>query len=46
MEIVLFLIVALICGAISKSIGGRSNDFWWGFLLGIIGIVVVGVRGK
>ena len=41
------LVVAVICGCISKSITnsrGMLGGFWWGFLLGIIGIIVVAVR--
>ncbi len=43
-----FLLVAsivfgLICNTISKK-RGMENGFWWGFLLGIIGLIVVAVR--
>lgn len=43
------LIYMLICGFIAKSItSSRDMDggFWWGFCLGIVGIIVVAVRPK
>ena len=42
-----YLIVAIIFGFICKAIAsgrGMEGGFWWGFLLGIIGIIVVAVR--
>ena len=45
--LVVYLIVGLVCGFVSKSINenrGGEGGFWWGFLLGVIGIVVVAVR--
>ena len=45
--LVIYLIVGLVCGFVSKSINenrGGEGGFWWGFLLGVIGIVVVAVR--
>lgn len=41
------IVVGLICGGICVAISysrGMEGGFWWGFLLGIIGIVVVAVR--
>lgn len=42
-----YLLVGLIFGAITKKMGetkGYTNQFWWGFFLGIIGLIVVAVR--
>ncbi len=47
MEFFVIIIVGIICGFISKSINeskGYDGGFWWGFLLSIIGIIVVAVR--
>ena len=41
------LVVALVFGFVTKSMGeskGRSGSFWWGFFLGIIGIIVVAMQ--
>ena len=41
------LIVGIICGFICKSISSRrgmDGGFWWGFFLGIIGVIVVAVK--
>ena len=41
------IVVSVICGAICKAISsnrGMEGGFWWGFLLWIIGIIVVAVR--
>ena len=41
------LFTGLICGFISMAIASSRNmkgGFWWGALLGIIGIIVVAVR--
>ncbi len=38
------LIVSIIFGAICQNIGtkkGRKSCFWWGFLFGFIGLIVV-----
>lgn len=45
--IVSYLIVGVICGFICKAIASSRNmdgGFWWGFWLGIIGIIIVAVR--
>lgn len=47
--LVIYLIMAIVCGYIAKSVAanrGMEGGFWWGFLLGIIGIIVVAVRPK
>ena len=44
-----WLIIAVIFGAVSKVITsnrGMKGGFWWGFFLGVIGIIVVAVRPK
>lgn len=44
---IISIIVCIVCGFISKSINeskGYEGGFWWGFLLTIIGIIVVAVR--
>ena len=44
-----WLIISIVCGVIAKSIAssrGMEGGFWWGFLLWIIGIIVVAVRPK
>ena len=52
-EMVELLIYILACGFIwgfvSKGIAykrGMNGGFWWGFFLGVIGIMVVAVRPK
>ena len=37
------IVFGLICRAISNG-RGMKGGFWWGFLLGIIGVIVVAVR--
>ena len=47
--LIAFLVVAVIFGLVTKSINenrGRQGGFWWGFFLGVIGIIVVAVRPK
>lgn len=47
--IIIALIYGVVCGFVSKSINnnrGRDGGFWWGFFLGVIGIIVVAVRPK
>ena len=47
--IIIALIYGLVCGFVCKSINnnrGRDGGFWWGFFLGVIGIIVVAVRPK
>lgn len=47
MGFVIYLIVAIICGFITKSMNenkGYDGGFAWGFFLSIIGIIVVAVR--
>jgi len=44
---VVALAVGLIFGFVTLSMGkskGRSNSFWWGFFLGIIGVIVVATQ--
>ena len=41
------LIVALVFGLVTMMMGkskGRSGSFWWGFFLGIIGVIVVATQ--
>ena len=43
------VVALLVCGFVSKTINdnrGKDGGFWWGFFLGVIGIVVVAVRPK
>lgn len=45
--LITWLIVAIVCGCVSEHITKSRKmygGFWWGFFLGIIGIVVVAVR--
>ena len=47
MGFVIYLIYAIICGFITKSMNqnkGYDGGFAWGLFLGIIGIIVVAVR--
>ncbi len=44
MEWILVVVVWLVCGFICEYMGknkGQKNCFWYGFLLGIIGIIIV-----
>jgi hypothetical protein len=46
-ELIVGLIGACIFGAITKGINeqkGYEGGFWWGFFLGVIGIIVVACR--
>ena len=48
-SLIIIIVISVICGLISKSISnsrGREGGFWWGFLLWVIGIIVVAVRPK
>ena len=41
------VIAGVVCGFITKSINesrGGEGGFWWGCLLGVIGIIIVAVR--
>ena len=47
--IYLLVMVGIMCifGAVTKSINqnrGREGGFWWGFFLGVIGILIVALR--
>lgn len=47
MGFIFVIIIGIICGCITKSMNekkGYDGGFWWGFLLSIIGIIVVAVR--
>ena len=49
--IYLLVMVGIMCifGAVTKSINqnrGREGGFWWGFFLGVIGILIVALRPK
>lgn len=49
MELIAVVIVAVVFGLITQSIAkgkGYSGGFWWGFFLGVIGILVVVFRGN
>ena len=38
------VIYCIICGALTNYIGNKknmNNSFWWGFLLGILGLITV-----
>ena len=42
-----WLVTALIFGFVTKAINNsrwREGGFWWGFFLGVIGIIIVAVR--
>lgn len=44
-----WLIVSVIFGLVTQYINnsrGRYGGFWWGFFLGVIGIIIVAVRPK
>ena len=41
------LAVALVFGFVTMKMGmskGRNGSFWWGFFLGIIGVIVVATQ--
>jgi uncharacterized membrane protein YdcZ (DUF606 family) len=43
----IYLIIAVALGFTTRSMGqekGRSGSFWWGFFLGIIGVIVVAMQ--
>ena len=45
--LIIYLVVGVICGLICSGISSSRDmdgSFWWGFWLGIIGIVIVAVR--
>ena len=47
--LVILLIVQVVFGIITKTINnnrGKEGGVWWGFFLGVIGIIVVAVRPK
>ena len=47
--LITILVVQIVFGLITKKINnnrGREGGFWWGFFLGVIGIIVVAVRPK
>ena len=47
--LIVWIIAAVVFGLVSKKINedrGREGGFWWGFFLGVIGIIVVAVRPK
>tara|TARA_R110000737_G_C14437115_1_gene460703 strand:+ start:49 stop:312 length:264 start_codon:yes stop_codon:yes gene_type:complete len=38
------IVYCIICGALTNYIGNKknmNNSFWWGFLLGILGLITV-----
>lgn len=44
MTIVIFIVVCIVWGIVTKSINenkGYDGGFWWGFFLGVIGLIVV-----
>ncbi len=47
--IIAYLLIGVVFGFICKAISGSrgmEGGFWWGFFLGIIGIIIVAVRPK
>ena len=47
--LIVYLVIACIFGLVTKRVNenrGREGGFWWGFFLGVIGIVVVAIRPK
>lgn len=45
--LIVWVIIALICGFVAKHVATTremSGGFWWGFFLGVVGLVVVAVR--
>ena len=42
-EIIIILVWAFVWGMVCKAIGNSKgiNGFWWGFFLGLIGVIVV-----
>lgn len=47
LALVLIFVYAFVCGMVAMGIGrnkGREKSgFWWGFLLGIVGIIIVAI---
>ena len=47
LAVVLIFVYAFVCGMVGMGIGrgkGRERSgFWWGFLLGIVGIIIVAI---
>ena len=44
---ILYFVYIFVCGMVGMGIGRRkgreTSGFWWGFLLGILGIIVVAI---
>ena len=42
-EFIIIIIWGIVWGFVAKAIGDSKgiNGFWWGFLLGLIGVIVV-----
>jgi len=47
LAVILIFVYAFVCGMVGMGIGrgkGRERSgFWWGFLLGIVGIIIVAI---
>ena len=47
--LIVSLLVHIVMGLISRRVThnrGRRGGFWWGFCLGVVGIIVAAVRPK